>query len=89
MPRGPKGEKRPADVIGAAVKVMKIATGEITEQPENDGANKDYARRGGLKGGRARAKALTAEQRRKIAQKAAKARWAARAQQAKKEHQES
>ena len=29
MPKGPKGEKRPADVIGAAVKVMKIATGDI------------------------------------------------------------
>jgi hypothetical protein len=27
MPRGPKGEKRPADVIGDAVKVMRIATG--------------------------------------------------------------
>jgi len=25
MPKGPKGEKRPADVVGAAVKVMKIA----------------------------------------------------------------
>ncbi len=31
MPKGPRGEKRPADVIGAAVKVMKIATGEIEE----------------------------------------------------------
>ena len=31
MPKGPKGEKRPADVIGAAVKVMQIATGEIEE----------------------------------------------------------
>ena len=31
MPRGPKGEKRPADVIGAAVMVAKIATGEIEE----------------------------------------------------------
>ncbi len=29
MPKGPKGEKRPADVIGAAVKVMQIATGEV------------------------------------------------------------
>ncbi len=29
MPRGPKGEKRPADVVGAAVKVMQIAIGEI------------------------------------------------------------
>ena len=28
MPRGPKGQKRPADVIGNAVQVMKIATGE-------------------------------------------------------------
>ena len=27
-PRGPKGERRPADVIGNAVKVMRIATGE-------------------------------------------------------------
>ena len=32
MPRGPKGEKRPADVIGNAVHVMKIATGEIEEE---------------------------------------------------------
>jgi hypothetical protein len=31
MPRGPKGEKRPADVIGNAVHVMRIATGEVEE----------------------------------------------------------
>ena len=31
MPKGPKGEKRPADVIGNAVHVMRIATGEIAE----------------------------------------------------------
>lgn len=35
MPKGPKGEKRPADDIGAAVKVMKIATGEIEEELEH------------------------------------------------------
>ena len=35
MPKGPKGEKRPADVIGAAVKVMQIATGEIEEVPND------------------------------------------------------
>lgn len=38
MPKGPKGEKRPADVIANAVKVMKIATGEEEEEydtPEN------------------------------------------------------
>jgi hypothetical protein len=32
MPRGPKGEKRPADVIGNAVHVMRIATGEAQEE---------------------------------------------------------
>ena len=37
MPKGPKGEKRPADVIGAAVMVAKIATGEIADTPEDDG----------------------------------------------------
>jgi hypothetical protein len=31
MPRGPKGERRPADVIGNAVHVMRIATGEIED----------------------------------------------------------
>lgn len=31
MPRGPKGEKRPADVIGAAVMFGKIAMGEIED----------------------------------------------------------
>jgi hypothetical protein len=36
MPKGPKGQKRPADVIGNAVKVMKIATGE---EPEDYGAD--------------------------------------------------
>ena len=36
MPKGPRGEKRPADVIGAAVKVMRIATGEETEELETD-----------------------------------------------------
>ena len=32
MPKGPKGEKRPADVVGAAITVAKIATGEIEEE---------------------------------------------------------
>jgi hypothetical protein len=35
MPRGPRGEKRPADVIGNAVKVMRVATGEETEKVDN------------------------------------------------------
>jgi hypothetical protein len=73
MPRGPKGEKRPADVIGNAVHVMRIATGEIEDTKSDPG--KEYARKGGLKGGNARAAALTPEQRREIASKAASSRW--------------
>jgi len=69
MPKGPKGQKRPADAIGAAIKVAKIATGEAEEdQPPAQ-------RKGGLRGGRARADKLSPEQRKKIAQKAAEARW--------------
>ena len=71
MPKGPKGQKRPADVIGCAVMVAKIATGEIEEV--SDG--KDYARKGGLIGGKARAASLSPKKRKEIAQKAAKARW--------------
>jgi hypothetical protein len=37
MPTGPKGEKRPADVIGNAVHVMRIASGEIEEIIPDDG----------------------------------------------------
>ena len=57
MPRGPKGEKRPADVIGNAVHVMRVATGEIPDEATDPG--KEYARKGGLKGGRGRAESLT------------------------------
>jgi hypothetical protein len=53
MPRGPKGEKRPADVIGNAVHVMRAATGEAEEPKESPAAA--LGRRGGLKGGKARA----------------------------------
>lgn len=74
MPKGPKGEKRPADVIGNAVKVMQIATGEIDEYLDEDGKNKAAKELGKL-GGQARAKALTKEQRSEIAKKAAAKRW--------------
>jgi hypothetical protein len=75
MPRGPKGEKRPADVIGAAIMVGRIATGEIEEgTPPEDG--KDPAAVSlGRKGGKARAAGMTAKKRKEIAKKAAKARW--------------
>ena len=74
MPKGPKGEKRPADVIGAAVKVMKIATGEIEEDVDDDGKNKAAVELG-RKGGKARAQVLSPKRRKEIAKKAAKARW--------------
>jgi hypothetical protein len=74
MPRGPKGERRPADVIGNAVLVMQIATGEVEDIAPDDG--KDPAAKAlGKKGGAARAKSMTAERRADIARKAAKARW--------------
>lgn len=59
--------KHPRDVIGNAIRVAKIATGECTETP------KDTTQR--HKGGKARAKALSAEKRSEIARKAAKKRW--------------
>lgn len=43
MPTGPKGQKRPADVIGNAIRVAKIATGEIEEEHETEEAGKDKA----------------------------------------------
>jgi hypothetical protein len=49
MPRGPKGEKRPADVIGNAVHVMRIATGEL----EEDHGKAPKRAKGGRKGGKA------------------------------------
>lgn len=52
MPKGPKGQKRPGDVVGAAVMVAKIATGEI----EEDTDDKEGVRKGGKKGGKSRAK---------------------------------
>jgi hypothetical protein len=73
MPKGPRGEKRPADVIGNAVHVMRIAIGEI-EDTAHDPAMA-HARKGGQKGGRARAARLTDEQRSEIARVAAQARW--------------
>lgn len=73
MPKGPQGQKRPADVIGAAVQVMRIATGEIEDNPLE--AGKEYARKGGLIGGRKRAAKLSKKRRAEIASKAARARW--------------
>ena len=74
MPRGPRGEKRPADVIGNAVKVMRVATGEEPDDRQDSHAPSPGQQLGKL-GGAARAKALTPEKRTEIARKAAAKRW--------------
>jgi len=74
MPRGPKGEKRPADVVGNAVHVMRIATGEIEDLTTEDGKNAAAVALGRL-GGKARAEGMSAKRRKEIAKKAAKSRW--------------
>jgi len=74
MPKGPNGQKRPGDVIGAAVMVGRIATGEIEDGPSDDGKDR-AAQEMGRKGGVARAKATSPERRAEIAQRAARSRW--------------
>jgi hypothetical protein len=74
MPRGPKGEKRPGDVIGAAVMVGRIATGEIDDLTTDDGKNAAAVALGRM-GGKARAAGMTAKKRSEIAKKAAEKRW--------------
>ena len=77
MPSGPKGQKRPADLIGNAIRVAKIATGEEEEDVADDG--KDPAAKSlGKRGGAARAKALSPKRRAEIAKKAAASRWKSR-----------
>ena len=78
MPKGPKGEKRPADVVGAAVTVAKIATGEIEEDTDDKPEKNPAAAELGRLGGRARAKKMTPKQRADVARKAAQARWSKR-----------
>lgn len=74
MPKGPNGEKRPADAIGLAVAVARIATGEADDAPVDDG--KDPAAKAlGKKGGAARAASMTPERRAEIAKAAAAKRW--------------
>ncbi len=69
MPKGPNGERRPADTIGMSVMVAKIATGEIQDN-QKSGRTKS-----GKAGAKARAESLTSDERKEIARKAANARW--------------
>jgi hypothetical protein len=73
MPKGPSGQKRKADVIGNAVLVMRIATGEAEDTGHAPGTEAN--RKGGIKGGAARAKSLSPTERSAIAKRAAQKRW--------------
>ncbi len=74
MPRGAKGEKRPADAIGKAIMIVKIATGEVEDITTEDGKNAAAVALGRM-GGKARAEGMTAKRRKEIAKKAARTRW--------------
>jgi hypothetical protein len=67
--------KRPRDPVQLAKQVFDIAIGETEDTVSESKRHPDPRRAGGLKGGSARAKRLTPEERRKIAAKAAKIRW--------------
>ena len=71
MPKGPNGQKRPADGIGCAVSVARIATGE----DQDTGYVSRNRRKSGVAGAKARAKNLTAARRKEIAETAASVRW--------------
>jgi hypothetical protein len=73
-----RSRKRPRDANQLAKLITDIATGDVADAPVDDG--KDPAavalgRKGGLKGGKARAASMTAEQRSESAKRAANARW--------------
>ena len=71
MPRGPKGEKRPADVIGCAVQVARLSVGLETEELRELSGRV----RSGHAGAKARAESMSKEERSAVAKKAAVARW--------------
>ena len=72
MPKGPRGEKRPADAVSRAVMIGKIATGEVEDERETLSS---AAAELGRKGGKKRAENMTPERRAEIARKAAQKRW--------------
>ena len=74
MPKGPQGQKRPADVNKRAVMIARIATGEIEEVTTDDGKNAAAVALGRM-GGKARAEGLSKKRRKEIAKKAAQSRW--------------
>jgi hypothetical protein len=76
-----RSRKRPRDANQLAKLVVDIATGAATDAPADDGKNPAavaLGRKGGLKGGKARAAKMTKEQRSEAARRAARARWSSK-----------
>jgi len=67
--------KRPRDPVQLAKQVFDIAIGEAEDTVSESKRHPSLKRKGGVKGGQARAKRLTAAERKAIAEKAAAARW--------------
>jgi hypothetical protein len=73
--------KRPRDPNQLGKLVVDIATGEVNDRPPTpeeqgkDPAAVSLGRRGGLKGGKARARTMSPERRAEVARKAAQSRW--------------
>ena len=81
MPRGPRGEWRPADPVAAGVHIGKLATHEIEETFEPPARPDPVAdSRQASKAARARAESMTPEERRASAKRASDARWGKEAQ---------
>jgi len=79
MPK--RSSKRPRDLNSLAASLVGDATDEAPQgstEPEKDPSAVALGRRGGLKGGKARASKMTSEQRADVARRAAQARWAKR-----------
>ncbi len=87
MPKRSRTKQGPSDFAEAAFRVMQEATGEIPvsdpQEPNpddgKDPAAVDLGRKGGLKGGKARADKMTPEERSTSAKRAAEARWSKKA----------
>ena len=73
-----RSRKRPRDPNQLAKLIVDIATGEVEDPDPDAGKNPaavELGRKGGLKGGKARAASMTPEERSEAAKRAARARW--------------
>jgi len=75
----PRRPKRPTDANQLGKLIVDLSVGDANEQITDASPATAFARQGGLKGGKARAEALTGERKREIARLAAERRWGPKA----------